>query len=597
MGAIVAVLSSSETDTTVATQMLAAAPHRGTDMAVRVRGKCILGVSNDSVMDSSISITNEGTIAVFSGNLDNSHQLGRKLADCGFRAATEAPADVVVSAFRAFGADAPNHMRGVFAGVVTDGYRVWAFRDHIGFKPLFYRYDQKGLFIATEAKQLVAGARLLREPDLDVLEQIFYGRMADDTPCAIKGVLRLPQSTTLIAEHEKPPELYRYHSPEALLETADLKPTMVAECFSEMMRCAMARSLTGRDLLLLSGGVDSPTIAAYGAQQHRELSGRPLGALTATFPALPRVDELRYVKLIADYLGLDLYTHRPEARALDDLTRWCELLDGPVPTVSVPEINESYAFARKLGFQRILTGEAAEFVFDQRMHLLGHLLWHRRFGSLARLFSAERRRGRSPRRALPQLLEALTPGWLANWYLNIAGLDWPQRIPEWLDARKVNEVPFRADLVPPIRSRWTAQQLLPFGGSTITMEADELCAALNQVTVRRPFADIDLWEFFLSLRAETKFPDLGTKTLVRKLLRGKLPDEILDRRDKTVFDDHVMAQIDYPTLRRFLTAPQYRMKGVNYSLLNRRIERKDFSLIDWFWANDLARIHAFLSLW
>ena len=37
---------------------------------------------------------------------------------------------------------------------------------------------------------------------------------------------------------------------------------------------------------------------------------------------------------------------------------------------------------------------------------------------------------------------------------------------------------------------------------------------MHGVDVRRPFVDVDLWEFFLSLRAEVKFPDTRSKTLV-----------------------------------------------------------------------------------
>ena len=129
------------------------------------------------------------------------------------------------------------------------------------------------------------------------------------------------------------------------------------------------------------------------------------------------------------------------------------------------------------------------------------------------------------------------------------------------------------------------------------MEAVEICAALAGVTVARPFADIDLWEFFLSLPAEIKYPDLKSKTLLRSLLRGKVPDRILDRRDKTFFDDHVMSQIDYPLLRLYLVEPKYQMPGVDYKRLASRLERQALNLVDWFWVNDLVRIHAFLSQW
>ena len=81
------------------------------------------------------------------------------------------------------------------------------------------------------------------------------------------------------------------------------------------------------------------------------------------------------------------------------------------------------------------------------------------------------------------------------------------------------------------------------------------------------------------------------------MLRGRLPDPILDRRNKTLFDDHAMAQVDYPTLKRLLTEPRHRIPGVNYERLTQRIHQGNFTRFDWFWAKDLAWIHAFLNAW
>jgi len=272
-------------------------------------------------------------------------------------------------------------------------------------------------------------------------------------------------------------------------------------------------------------------------------------------------------------------------------------LDGPAPVISVPGLNENYARARALGYRNVLTGEFAEFVVDSRGHLLGHLLTHGKVSALFNLISAERRHGTSWKTIVRELLLPFVPGRLANWYLRARHLNRPRFAPDWIEPRKFDEVPGRFDLLPPSRSRWSALQLLAFQGSTITLEADEVCARLNGVTVRYPFADVDLWEFFLSLPAEHKFPDLRSKTLMRRLLGGRVPNAVLQRRDKTAFDDHVSAQMDYPMLRRFLIEPRHGIDGVDYRRLADRLERADFGLFDWVWAKDLTLIHAFLSRW
>lgn len=584
-------------DELLARRMLAAAPHRGSCIALRALGFCVLGVANrrDSV-DSAISA--EGSvIAALSGRLDNAPELHAALIGAGFPPASPADADVVVAAFRAFGVEAPNRMRGAFAGVVTDGRALWCFRDHAGFRPLFYRDDPRAFVAAAEPRQVVVGAQISEAPNLAVLEQMFLGLMSSDSPAALKGVARLAQGSTLSITDQKGVRITRYWNPLDLLESARFRNGDLRDRFLELLEQAVSRSLTGNDVISLSGGLDSPAVAAFAAPECRRRTGHRLGALSAVFPDLPAVDERRYIELVAERYGIELQTFRPRARALDDVDEWCRRFGSPVPILSIPEVADSYSLARRYGYNNVITGEFAEFVFGSPMQLVSHHLSHGRWRALRNLLLVERRHGASARNLAGHLSGTFVPGRLANWYLHRRGLDAPERIPDWLDARKVNEAPFRSDLLPPSRERWRQLQLAGTDGATISIEADEVCAAIAGVTIRRPLADIDLWEFFLSLPAEVKCPDLRFKSLARRLLRGVVPDEILDRKRKTLFDDHVMTQVDYPTLTRLLVQPRHRMAGVDYERLARRIEQRAFNRFDWFWAKDLAWIHAFLNAW
>jgi asparagine synthase (glutamine-hydrolysing) len=576
-------------------QMLAAAPHRGTRTSVRVLGNCVLGMaSRADFVDSSIS--GEGPIiAVLSGRLDNASELRAQLSAAGMHPQSQTDADLVVAAFQAYGPDAPKRMRGAFSGIVSDGRAMWCFRDHVGFRPLFYHNGASAFAAASEPRQVVVGAGLTEEPDFEVLEGILFGRMPSDQPAALKGVARLPQATLLAVQGTGSVTPQRFWNPLERLETARLSPGDIQDRFDELMAQAVARCLSGNDVILLSGGLDSPAVAAFAAADQGRNGAKPLGALSCVFPDLPSVDERSYIELVARHFDIELHTYRPTARALDEVEHWCRLVGGPVPVVSVPELADNHQRAQRLGYQTILTGDFAEFAFGSPWHLVSHLLMRGRWRALGRLLLAERQRGTSWRQLGWQVGSTFLPGRVALWYLHRRGLDAPERIPDWLDAQRVN--PYRDDLLARSRDRWTQAQRSGTEGSTITMEADELCAALAGVHVRRPFADVDLWEFFLALPGEVKCPDLRFKTLPRRLLRGRLPDAILDRRRKTYFDDHVMTQIDYPTLQRLLVRPRHRMPGVDYDRLEQRLTRADFTRFDWSWAKDLARIHAFLSAW
>src|SRR5687767_2714246 len=120
----------------LARKMLATTAHPAECVTLRALGSCVLGVANGAdFVDSAISSPGD-MIAAISGRLDNAPELHRALTASGAVPASKADADIVVAAFRTFGTDAPNRMRGAFAGIVTDGRNVWGFRDHIGFRPM-----------------------------------------------------------------------------------------------------------------------------------------------------------------------------------------------------------------------------------------------------------------------------------------------------------------------------------------------------------------------------------------------------------------------------------------------------------------------------
>jgi asparagine synthase (glutamine-hydrolysing) len=584
-------------DESVARRALAAVPYEVPDVVVRRLGSCLLGLATQpGLPDGSVS-ADDSLIAVIDGRLDNVADLHSECVAAGRQPASATDADVVVAVFRQFGPDAVNRFRGSFAGAVSDGHTLWAFRDHVGFRALFYRDDPGVFVLAHEPRSVVVASGISQEPDIEVLKAIFYGGMPGYTPAALKGVARLPQGTLLTAGAAPGITVKRYWLPWELLETGRFGVRDARERFLELLKQAVHRSLTGQDVLLLSGGLDSPAVAAYAAPEHLRRTGRPLGGLAVVFPDLPEVDERPYIELVARRFGIDLTTYSTNARTLDDIDEWSRRLGTPVPALSIPEVWESYSRARSLGYRNVLTGEFAELTYGKYPHLLAHLLLRGRFSALYDVMKAEYAAGAGRRDMVFDALTAFVPGRVVNWWLAMRGKNAMHKVPPWFVRSRYNPLISRRDYMVPARQRWRDQQLLGTSGSTIMMDADATVAAMAGVTIRRPLADVDLWEFFLSLRGEVKFPLLQWKALARQALRGVIPDEILDRPKKTLFNDHVMRQIDYPTLERLLVKPRHRLDGVNYEVLAERIERREMTFHEWIRARDLARIHSFLNAW
>ncbi len=595
MGSLVLLLPrSGPPDPAVGQRMFDAAPHRGTATEAVVHGSCLLGVSTrgDAPGDASVGVA-EGLAAAFVGSLDNVAELAAQLGLPNGERSLE-PARVVAAAFGRFGEGALQRLRGTFAAAVSDGGRVWCFRDQAGFGQLFYRQDARGLCAATEAKQVVAGSGIGSEPDLEVVERIFYGDVDDTLPSALKGVDRLPKAS-LLSSDGRSTAWRGYWDPTPLLETARFTPDELRERFQELMTQAVARVLSGNDVVSLSGGIDSPAVAAFGASLHLERAGRPLAALSWVFPDHPKVDERTYIELVSSELGMPLHTYTPQAGSLDELEEWSRLCDGPV-WVPPAATAETYGYARQLGYTTMLTGVGAEIVFDLDDYLLPHLASRGRVRALTQQVRHRRSDGAPWRSIARQLALAAAPHFLVNAYSRYGHSSGVIRFPAWLDPNALRRVNARyTDGAG--WDRWRHLQLMFRMDSSIGQAADEMVQAMCGIKVRRPWTDLDLFEFFLSLPAEMKFPKPTSKALARDLLRGMVPDPILDRTDKTSFSDWYLSRIDYEGLNRLLVRPQHRLPGVRYDIIADLIERRDLDLLNYKWAVDLARAHAFLNQW
>lgn len=573
----------------------AAVPHPTPTMEFRALGSALIGIATRPDFVNEFISAPGDLVAVVSGRLDNAAELYAALAASGQRPASRESADVVVAAFRAHGPLAVNRFRGAFAGIVTDGSVMHSFRDHIGFRPLFFRDDSRRFVAAGEARPVAVAAEIAQEPDLEVLRGIVFFGMPSHTPSALKGVMRQPQTSVITAGLAGGIKTDRYWFPWEMLETErGITVAEASERFLALLEQAVVRAMVGRSAVFLSGGLDSPAIAAMAAREGRR-RGEQVGGLAAVFPDLPDVDEEPLIRIVAERFGMDLHLYRPKSRTLDDAVEWARRIASPAPTLSLPEVFDAYQLARAQGYTSVMTGEFAELTYGKFPHLLPHLLIHGRFGALLRMIRSEHRRGAGRLGLVIQALTAFVPGRVANWWVGRQGTKAIHVMPEWVAGGKAVRPSPRPDFLTAPWRRWTELQLGGTEGSTITMEADAITATMAGVVSRRPFADVDLWEFFLRLPAEVKFPTLQWKALARQALVGVIPDEILQRKKKVHFDSHVTSQVDAEALRRLLVSPRTRIAGVDYDALAARLDGPPLGMYEWIRLRDLAKVHAFLE--
>ena len=101
-------------------------------------------------------MTNErGTVwVVFNGEIYNYKELRQDLLEKGHIFATQSDTEVILHAYRQWGADCVSHFNGDFAFALWDARenRLILARDRVGVRPLYYTRAGETLYFASEVK-------------------------------------------------------------------------------------------------------------------------------------------------------------------------------------------------------------------------------------------------------------------------------------------------------------------------------------------------------------------------------------------------------------------------------------------------------------
>jgi asparagine synthase (glutamine-hydrolysing) len=135
--------------------------HRGPDDYNMVDYKnCLmefwrLTINGEQSVTGNQPMYHDGNMMVCNGEVYNYVELGGKYG--------ESDCEVIMPLIKELGlADALPEINGDFALVISDGYDLWAARDRVGVRPLFYTRYEHGIAFASEAISLEAQVVLPR---------------------------------------------------------------------------------------------------------------------------------------------------------------------------------------------------------------------------------------------------------------------------------------------------------------------------------------------------------------------------------------------------------------------------------------------------
>jgi asparagine synthase (glutamine-hydrolysing) len=325
--------------------MSATLAHRGPDSdGAHVDGPVGLASRRLSIIDlehGDQPLANEdgSVVVVQNGEIYNHDELRAELARDGHTFATRSDTEVIAHLYERDGVGFARRLRGMFAIAVWDASRrrLVLARDRFGIKPLVYRWDGAELLWASELRALPRG-----DVDLDALEAFLAFNSIPAPFTIFHDTCKLPSGHVLVWEGGAP-RLERFARPAPVPANEarrDPEATLAEELRARLRDSVRAHLVSDVPVgVLLSGGVDSCTLAAFAAD---EVTG-PLQTFSIGFEERS-FDELADARLVAERYATDHHELilRPDAARL--LPALAEAFDEPfadssaLPTYLVSEL-------------------------------------------------------------------------------------------------------------------------------------------------------------------------------------------------------------------------------------------------------------------
>lgn len=212
----------------------------------------------------------------------NARELRRTLEVDGAVFQSTAEAEVIIHAYRRWGATCVEHLDGAFAFALWDAGRrqLMLARDRLGIRPLFYARRGAGLLFGSELKALLAHPAVQPRVDAQGLAQILTFVRTPGSG-VYQGIDELPPAHIALCT-QAGFRTERYWALQSAPHSDDLPTTI--QRVQELLRGAVDRQLdTAKPVaIMLSGGLDSSIIAALAAQRLRD-EGQPVHTYSIDF--------------------------------------------------------------------------------------------------------------------------------------------------------------------------------------------------------------------------------------------------------------------------------------------------------------------------
>jgi len=308
----------------------------------------------------------DGALAItFNGEIYNYRELRAELEQKGHVFRTETDTEVLLQLYADRGPAMVDALRGMFAFGLWDArtQSLLLARDPLGIKPLYYADDGWTMRFASQAKALLAGGAVSREPDpAGIVGFHLFGSVPE--PFTVwRGIRALPAGTTLTVDATGPHAPVPYYQVAASLQRRATAPACDPTAARATLRAAVHESVRYHLVadvpvaVFLSAGLDSSALLGTMA----ELGVRDITAVTLAFEEFrgtPNDEAPLAAEVAARYGARHIVRTVDRAEFERDLPAILEAMDLP----TIDGINTWFVAkaAREAGIKVALSGLGAD---------------------------------------------------------------------------------------------------------------------------------------------------------------------------------------------------------------------------------------------
>jgi asparagine synthase (glutamine-hydrolysing) len=249
-----------------------------------------------------ISNENETVWIAFNGEIYNYRELREQLIGLGHRFQTQSDSEVIVHLYEEHQGDCVKYLRGMFAFAIWDDkrQRLFAARDRLGQKPLFFVHRGRELLFASEIKSLLAFDPSLAELDPAALDQYLALRLIAPPRTMFRSVRKLAPAHSLTFDMESGLRTQRYWDLYYEPKLSGSDDDLIDEFEARLIECLRLHMVSDVPVgAFLSGGMDSTLVVAM---LMKHVVSEPVQTFSMALP-YGDYDEAPYARLVAEQYG------------------------------------------------------------------------------------------------------------------------------------------------------------------------------------------------------------------------------------------------------------------------------------------------------